>query len=417
MKFIDQVKLLVQAGKGGDGMIAFRREAHVDRGGPSGGDGGDGGSVYFVPDSGVNTLLSLHLKKTVKAEDGENGRIKNQYGAKGKDTFVKVPFGSVVYHKNKIIADIIEDRPYLIAQGGKGGRGNSKFKSSRNTAPEISEKGDRGQKMDIFINLKIMADAGLVGKPSAGKSTLLSRISNAKPKIADYTFTTLVPQLGLVKYFENSFVVADLPGLIKGASQGKGLGIRFLKHLERCRVLLHVIDFGDPNKDPITDYEHINQEIKAYNIGLENRAQIIIANKADLSSFQQHLKAFKAKYPSQEIITISALENDDFDTLKAKIFKMIEANKNPIIAKVKSEVTISLKTYFEVKKIHEGLFEIFGPEIEEIYHKIPLISHDNLMLFNRKLRQLGVWKALENQGVKKNDTVRIFDYEFLWEND
>lgn len=222
MKFVDEVKLKIAAGKGGDGMIAFRREAHVDRGGPDGGDGGNGGSVYFVPDSGTNTLLHLYLKKIIKAEDGENGRRKNQYGANGNDLYIKVPKGTLVYEGTKLICDILEDRPYLIAQGGKGGRGNTKFKTSRNTAPKIAERGDKGQTINATLNLKIMADIGFVGKPSAGKSTLLAAVSNAKPKIAEYSFTTLVPQLGLLKYFDHSYVVADLPGLIKGASQGKG---------------------------------------------------------------------------------------------------------------------------------------------------------------------------------------------------
>lgn len=417
MKFIDEVTIKVQAGKGGDGMIAFRREAHVDKGGPDGGDGGHGASVFFVPDSGVNTLLHLYLKKMLRGEDGENGRRKNQYGAAGKDLYVKVPFGTMVYSNEKLLADIVEDRPYLIAKGGRGGRGNTKFKSSRNTAPSISEKGDLGEKFDLLLNLKIIADSGFVGKPSAGKSTILSKISNAKPKIADYSFTTLVPQLGLVQYQDHSYVVSDLPGLIAGAAQGKGLGHQFLKHIERCRVIAHVIDFGDANKNPIQDYQDINKELLSYNLQLENRAQIIVANKSDLPLFEANLAAFKATYPEANIVAISALEEHNLIQLKAELFDQIQKNQAPIYEPKVSEITIKLESYFDVKKVHEGLFEISGPDIEKIYNKIPLNSHDNLMFFNKKIKDLGVWKELDKKGVKAGDTIRIFDYEFTWEDD
>ncbi|WGI36681.1 GTPase ObgE [Mesomycoplasma lagogenitalium] len=417
MKFIDEVKIKVEAGKGGNGIIAFRREAHVDRGGPDGGDGGNGGSIFFVGDSGVNTLLHLYLKKIIKGNDGENGRRKNQYGAAGEDIYIKVPIGTLVYDGDKLLCDVIKEEPYLIAKGGKGGRGNAKFKSSRNTAPKISENGDFGQKFNLTLNLKVLADVGFVGKPSAGKSTILSKISNAKPKIAEYHFTTLVPQLGLVRVFENSFVAADLPGLIKNASLGKGLGTQFLKHIERCKIIAHIIDFGDETKDPINDYLEINNELKSYNLSLEKRKQIIVANKSDSLFFQNKLKIFKKKFPNEKIVEISALENNNIDTLKIELWNAIKNEKSPIFEKTFSEVTITLEKYHEVKKIHEGLYEVYGPEIEEIYNKIPIVSHDNLMRFNYKLKELGVWNQLLDLGIASGDVVRIYEYEFVWEDE
>ncbi|WP_033161272.1 GTPase ObgE [[Mycoplasma] collis] len=417
MKFVDEVKIKVIAGKGGDGIISFRREAHVDRGGPDGGDGGDGGSIYFVGHPGKNTLLHLYLQKTIKGYDGEKGRRKNQYGARGKDVYIDVPLGTLVYENNNLMHDIIEQRPYLIAKGGKGGKGNTKFKSSRNTAPKLCENGDLGEKFDLKLTLKVLADVGFVGKPSAGKSTILSQISNAKPKIANYDFTTLVPQLGLVKYFDNSFVVADLPGLIKGASEGKGLGHQFLKHIERCKIIAHVIDFGSNEKDPISDFEQINNELSQYNLQLAKREQIVVANKSDLEHFSQKVNEFKKQFPKIKIVEISALEKNNIENLKQILWDSLSKTKIDVLEKTYSEINIKLENWHEIKKIHEGLFEIIGPEIEKIYHKIPLVSHDNLIRFNYQLKKLGVWDELVKLKINVGDTVRILDYEFTWEDD
>ena len=292
MKFIDQAKISILAGNGGNGIISFRREANVDRGGPDGGDGGNGGNIYFQGDNGMNTLLPFHYQTKYKAQNGENGKTKNAYGANGNDLIIKVPIGTMIINEvnNDLLADIIDEKLYLVAKGGIGGKGNTKFKSSRNTAPRICENGTKGQQYDLILNLKVLADIGFIGKPCAGKSSLLSKISNAKPKIADYDFTTLVPQLGLVNYKDYSYVVADLPGLIEFASKGKGLGTQFLKHIERCKVIAHIIDFGNENKDPITDYLIINKELKSYNLFLEKLPQIVIANKSDLEFFYKNLK-------------------------------------------------------------------------------------------------------------------------------
>ncbi|RMA77550.1 GTP-binding protein [Metamycoplasma subdolum] len=418
-KFIDEVDLLVQAGKGGNGIISFRREANVDRGGPDGGDGGDGGSIYFLGDTGQNTLLNLYLEKHLKAEDGENGKPKNAYGAKGQDLVVKVPLGTMVYSNGNLIADVVNEEKYLIAKGGIGGKGNLHFKSSRNTAPRICENGTLGEKFDLHLTLKVLADVGFVGKPSAGKSTILSLISNAKPKIADYEFTTLVPQLGLVKYYENSFVAADLPGIIKNASEGKGLGIQFLKHIERCKVIAHIIDFGSLDKNPIEDYKIINNELKSYNLRLEKLPQVVIANKSDLEGFEKNLKTFKAKFPKVKIVENSAFINPNIIEIKGEIWKILQKVKDINTEKAKDEVVVIKFSQDPIKinKLNANTWEISGENVYKIYDKIPLVSRDNLWRLNAKLRDLGVFELIKQTGVKNGDTIKIRDFEFTWDEE
>jgi GTP-binding protein len=390
MKFLDQIKIQVQGGKGGNGIISFRREFRVDKGGPDGGDGGHGGSIFFVGDTGLNTLFKLNFLKIIKGNDGEDGKGKNQNGAKGKDIFIKVPIGTIVKSKNKIIVDIIKNKPYLIAQGGRGGKGNAKFKSSKNIVPRLSENGDLGEKLKLELTLKVLADVGFVGKPSSGKSTLLSKISNAKPKIANYSFTTLIPQLGIVNNEKKSYVVADLPGLIEGAALGKGLGHEFLKHIERCKIIAHIIDFGSKNKNPINDYKIINKELKSYSLDLENRKKIIIANKMDLEEFQENLKKFKNKYKNLKIIKISALKEKNINILKNKLYEEI-LKINEIKFKEKNkEITIELIDDFEIKIPYIGSFDIIGSKIKKIYDRIPLNSYDNLRRFNKKMKSIGL---------------------------
>ncbi|ENY69231.1 GTPase ObgE [Mycoplasmopsis arginini] len=421
MKFIDEVDILVIAGKGGDGIISFRREANVDKGGPDGGDGGNGGSVYFQGDPGQNTLLPFYYQNKIVAEPGENGKPKNAFGRGGEDLVVKVPLGTMVYKDGQLIADVISEEKYLIAKGGKGGKGNLRFKSSRNTAPRICENGTPGEKMDLHLTLKVLADVGFVGKPSAGKSTILSQISNAKPKIADYDFTTLVPQLGLVKYYENNFVVADLPGLIEKASEGRGLGIQFLKHIERCRVICHIIDFGDENKDPINDYEIINNELKSYNLKLEKLPQVIVANKSDLESYDIHVKEFKEKYPNLILIENSALVDSHIDEIKKVLWNTLQISKQNVIDELKESeevVVITLdKKPIEIVKLSDDTYEIIGDDVYKVYDKIPVISLDNLWRFNAKLKSLGVFELIKNSKVKDGDTIKIRDYEFVWNSE
>lgn len=417
MKFIDQVNIEVIAGKGGDGIISFRHEHRVEKGGPFGGDGGDGGSVYFQGDSGMNTLLPIHILKHIRGNDGENGMTKNMYGANGKDVVIKVPYGTLVYEGKNLICDVIDDNLYLICKGGKGGRGNSKFKSSRNPAPKICENGTPGERKNVRLELKVMADIGLVGLPSAGKSTLLKLLSNAKPKIADYAFTTLVPQLGLVKYQDKSFVISDLPGLIKGASQGKGLGIRFLKHIERCRVIAFILDFGDENKDPINDFEILKNELKLFNEKILDKSFLIIANKKDLPGFDNNFKKFKKKYNNMEIIDICALNFNDLDLLKSKMYKLYESSKDIVYEKNTNEVYVTMEDDFVIQKLYEGMYEVSGKEIEMVYLRNPLNTYDNILRFNKKIKDMGLWKALIDKGIQQGDTVRILDYQFTWEEE
>ncbi|WP_025755589.1 GTPase ObgE [Mycoplasmopsis cricetuli] len=418
-RFIDEIKVNIQAGKGGDGMVSFRREAHVDKGGPDGGDGGKGGNVYFIGDLGKNTLLSFYKNKHIVAEDGVKGGPKNLYGANGNSKYIKVPIGTLVYNKKKLIADVIEPNvPYLIAKGGKGGRGNTKFKTAKNTAPSLYEKGMPGEKFEAEIVLKILSDVGIVGKPSAGKSTLLSVLSNAKAKIADYEFTTLVPQLGMVQYFDNSFTIADLPGLIKGASLGKGLGIQFLKHIERCKVIAHVIDFGSLDKDPIEDYLTIKKELKSYNYKLENKLELVIANKKDMDSFKQNIQNFKIRFPELQIIEISAILRNNLDQVKKELWKLIEkAQFAPIEQEEQQIKIITFEPDYKIVSPYRGYFEITGKKIEELYNKIPLTTYDNLIRFNNILKKIGVWDDLIKKGIQRGDTVSIYGYQMEWENE
>lgn len=417
-KFVDEVKVMLQAGKGGDGMISFRREAHVDKGGPDGGDGGNGGDVYFVGDLGKNTLLSFYKNKHIIAEDGVKGGPKNLYGANAKHTYIRVPIGTLVYNNNKLVADVIlPDTPYLVAKGGKGGRGNTKFKTSKNTAPRICENGLPGEKFEAKIVLKILSDVGVVGKPSAGKSTFLNAISNAKAKVAEYEFTTLVPQLGMVEFYENSFTVADLPGLIKGASLGKGLGSRFLKHIERCRVIAHIIDFGDPNKDPINDYLTIQKELLDCNLKLELKPQLIIANKSDLENFRENVEKFKKEFPNITLIEISAINHENMDLVKKVLWEMIQKETMKPIEEEAQEIEINYEAPYTVISPYYGHFEVYGPKVLELYNKIPLNSYDNLLRFNNILKKIGVWEALIKLDIKPGDTVNIYEYQFQWEEE
>lgn len=419
MKFIDQVSLEVKAGKGGDGIISFRHESRIEKGGPDGGDGGDGGSVFFQGDTGLNTLLSLHMIKHIYGFDGQNGKSKNMYGAKGKDVIIKVPIGTLVYEGDRLICDVVDDNQYLICKGGKGGHGNTRFKSSRNTVPKISENGTLGERKYVNLELKVMADVGFVGKPNAGKSTLLKVISNAKPKISDYSFTTLVPQLGLVKsYDDHSFVVADLPGLIDGAHEGKGLGIRFLKHIERCKVIAFVIDFGSKENSPINDFELLKKELDLYNMNLLNRSFLVIANKMDEEFFNTNLNKFQNKYKEIKVIPISALNKINIDFLKEELYQLCQNSKSFSFNNGEDEeLHIIFEQDFIVTKIHEGLFEISGKKIEEVYQRNPLNTYENIMRFNKKIKDMGIWDELINQGVKNGDIVRINNYQFQWEDE
>ena len=422
--FIDKTKVKIKAGDGGNGAISFRREKYVDKGGPSGGDGGDGGSIYFVGKSGLTTLVGFRYNRTIKAANGENGQKSNCFGKKGEDVYINVPIGTVVKNidTNRIVADITKDgETVLIAKGGKGGKGNAKFANSRNQVPRIAENGDAGENYNAVIELKLLADVGMVGFPSVGKSTLLSVLTNAKPEIADYHFTTLKPNLGIVSIDgEFDFVLADLPGLIKGAHEGKGLGISFLKHIERCRVILHVIDMSSRDqRDPYEDYLTINEELRSYNVDLEKRPMIIAANKMDEDVSQLFLEEFRKKVSDVEIFPISALTREGLEPLVKKLYELVQTTPEfPLEFNEENfrEYTLEDKqdtSEFFVKKDND-VWVIYGENITRIFNKINMSSDAGVLRFLKIMRGLGIEDELRKQGIKEGETVRIEDLEFVY---
>ena len=422
--FVDLVKIKVSSGKGGDGAVAFRREKFVPMGGPSGGDGGKGASVIFRGDEGLSTLVDLKYNKVLHAEEGTNGRTKRMDGAYGKDLIVRVPVGSTIYDDTtgKVIGDITNhEQEVVIVKGGRGGRGNVKFSTSRNTAPEISEKGEPGTTRNIRIELKVLADVGLVGLPSVGKSTIISVVSNSKPKIASYHFTTLVPNLGVVRVEEGrSFVMADLPGLIEGASLGQGLGLQFLRHIERTRVILHVVDMsGSEGRDPYEDYKVINKELELYKYNLLARPQIIVANKMDLPGAEENLELFKEMLEEEHLVVpISAFTRDNVKELIYKTADLLDNTKrfdlyDDTDYEQVIEYTFSKdEKVFEINMAEDGVYEVSGDPLRKIFEMTDFKRDQSIKRFARQLRSIGVDRELRELGVKNGDLVRIFDFEF-----
>ncbi len=422
--FVDRVKLHLKAGKGGDGMISFRREKYIDKGGPSGGDGGKGGSIYFVGDSGLNTLIDFKFMHKIEAKDGGKGQSKLMYGANAPDVVVKVPLGTVVYEETtkRLIADVKEDGvKYLIAKGGRGGRGNAKFKTSINQVPRIAENGELGEELDIVLELKLLADVGLVGFPSVGKSTILTALSNATPEIAPYHFTTLRPHLGVVRVNEGeSFVMADLPGLIEGASEGKGLGLEFLRHIERCRVLVHVIDMVSmEDRDPYQDFITINNELEKYGMNLLKRPMVIAANKMDEEISTLYLEEFKQKVgDNYEIFPISALTKKGLQPFVYRLNELLKTTPHfPLFdeEEAQNKVVYTFKEEeepFKITRFDDKTWIVHGDKIEKFYQRTNLSTDDGLMYFLSIIRKMGVEDELRKRGVKDGDTVRIVDFEF-----
>ena len=418
MQFIDKVKLKLKAGNGGNGIVAFKREKYNPLGGPSGGDGGNGGSIIFKVDTNKSTLLDLRYSKMIRAQDGENGKGNNMYGASRDDVIVKVPLGTIVKDiaLDEVIADLNTlDSQEVICQGGKGGKGNYHFKSSRNNAPDFCTLGTPGEERDVIIELKLLADVGLVGLPSVGKSTLLSVVSNARPEIADYPFTTLKPQLGMVKVGDSSFVMADLPGLIEGASEGRGLGHEFLKHIERCRLIIHVLDMG--HEDPINDFEVINEELKRYPGNLGDRPQIVLANKMDLDNAEDNLKAFKEKYPDIEVFEAITLINEGLMPVLYKAKEMLkELPQFPLYDTHKTDTKVVYKyeepKQFEIYNEGNGVWRIEGDKIERLFLNTNFQDDDSVLRFSRALSKMKVDEALRERGCKNGDQVFIHDYSF-----
>lgn len=423
MQFIDKVKLKLKAGNGGNGIVAFKREKYNPLGGPSGGDGGNGGSIIFKVDTNKSTLLDLRFSKMIKAEDGENGKTNNMYGASRDDVVVKVPLGTIVkdLDSDEIVADLNTlDAMEVICQGGKGGKGNFHFKSSRNNAPDYATLGTPGQERNVLVELKLLADVGLVGLPSVGKSTLLSVVSNARPEIADYPFTTLKPQLGMVKVGDTSFVMADLPGLIEGASEGKGLGHEFLKHIERCRLIIHVLDMS--HDDPINDYEVINAELEKYPGNLAKRPQIVLANKMDMDNAQDNLLKFKERYPELEVFETITIINEGLDPVLYRAKDLLkELPQFPLYDPNKTDRKV-VYTYEEPKQFEifnegNGVWRVQGDKIQRLFLNTNFKDDDSVMRFSRALSKMKLDEALREKGCKNGDQVFIEDYSFDFMDD
>lgn len=417
--FVDEVTIKVEAGNGGDGCLAFRREKYIPMGGPFGGNGGHGSDIIFKVDEGLNTLIDLRYMKIIKGKKGENGRGKNQHGAAAEDIVIKVPQGTVVTDIDTgfIIADLKDkDDSVVVAKGGAGGRGNTAFKTQANPAPNYAENGSPGEVKTLKVELKLLADVGLVGFPSVGKSTIISKVSKAKPKIAAYHFTTLSPNLGVTKTTDGrSFVIADLPGLIEGASNGEGLGDRFLKHIERTRVIAHIIDMsGSEGRDPYEDYLTINKELESWNHKLMDKPQIVVANKMDYPQSKDNLREFKKKV-DVEVFEVSAIENIGLDKVLIKLADMLDSIpkqelyeddnfESHVLYKFKKE-----EPYTITKEGNEWV--IHGDEIEKIFRKTQF-TDEGLSRFSKKIRKMGVDDRLQELGAVDGDIVRILDYVF-----
>ncbi len=418
--FIDEVIIKVEAGHGGDGCLAFRREKYIPMGGPYGGNGGKGSDIKFVVDEGLHTLIDLRYMKKIKGNKGENGRGKNQNGAAASDIIIKVPQGTVITDNDTglILADLKhKNDEVIVAYGGRGGRGNTAFKTQSNPAPNFAENGEPGEERTLKVELKLLADVGLVGLPSVGKSTIISKVSASKPKIAAYHFTTLTPNLGVCRTKDGrSFVMADLPGLIEGASLGEGLGDRFLRHIERTRVIAHVIDMsGFEGRNPYDDYVLINKELENFNPKILNKPQLIIANKMDMENAKENLENFKKKVDAP-IYPVSAISNEGLEDVLTHLADMLdeipvtplyeeEAFESHVLYKFKKE-----EPYTIVKENDD--YVIRGEEIEKLFKMTKFTTEEGIQRFTNKLRKMGIDDKLVEMGCKEGDMVRILDFYF-----
>ena len=429
--FLDEVKIFVRSGDGGNGLVAFRREKYVPKGGPAGGDGGRGANVVFIVDEGLRTFMDYRYQKKFVAPNGENGMSKGMHGRKSKDLYLKVPPGTVIRDTDtgEVLADLVEhEQEVIVARGGRGGRGNCRFATPSNPAPEIAENGEPGEERNLTLELKLMADVGLVGFPSVGKSTLLSITTKAKPKIADYHFTTLAPNLGVVETKDHrSFVMADLPGLIEGASQGVGLGHQFLRHIERTKVIVHVIDMSATDgRDPYEDYKVINAELGEYNMRLLERPQVVVANKMDIPVASENLVEFKKRLAEDgedvDIVEISAFTRNNIDSLLYKIGDILdntdpnmlyeldteeESMENRVIYKHKPK-----DETFKITRDDTGAYVVSGPGIERAFLMTDFNRDASVRRFAQQMRSMGVDDALRERGCKNGDTVKILKGEF-----
>jgi len=412
--FIDKAKIFITAGRGGDGCISFRREKYVPFGGPDGGNGGKGGDVFIETDNKKITLLDLSYKPKFHAEDGAKGETSNKYGRYGKDLIIKVPLGTVIYKNNELFADLKEiGQRVLVAKGGRGGRGNSSFKTQTNTVPRIAEKGEPGESSEIDLELRLIADVGLVGFPNAGKSTFLSVVSSARPKIADYPFTTLEPNLGVVSLNDRQVVIADIPGIIEGASHGKGLGFEFLRHIKRTKVLIYMIDVsGFDGKDPYEVYKILKKELKQYSKFLSKKHMLIALNKIDMDTSLENVKQFKKKVKDKKIYTISNITKEGIDKLISDVVKLLDL---PIDEEEIDSIPVKKYIYepdFIITVDEDGIFVVSGKKVEVLAEMTRFNEDEALRRFQNILKKMGVELALEEKGCKVGDTVRIGKFEF-----
>ena len=415
--FLDKESLLIKSGDGGDGITSFIRYKGVSAGGPDGGDGGNGGSVYFIGDRHKTSLIDFRYKHKFVAENGAKGDTKNCHGKNGEDLYISVPLGTVISdaETGAFITDIFYDgQKRLVMSGGKGGKGNARFTTSRRHCPHFAQKGERTEVKRVNLELKVIADVGLIGFPNVGKSTLLSKISAAKPKIANYHFTTLSPNLGVVKYYDDSFVAADIPGLIEGASDGLGLGHDFLRHIERTRLLCHVVDIsGSEGRNPIEDYKTINYELKNYSKKLADLKQIIVLNKCDLFGAEENIKEFKKRVKKYKIITVSALTGEGKEEVIKTLYEYLKD-----IPKYEPQEDEGF-TYdkivddtFEIYRDEDGVFIVDGDLVKTLSRNVVIDDMDSMAYMQKVLRVKGVIKKLREQGCKDGDTVVIGDIEF-----
>lgn len=421
--FVDYAKIIIKSGNGGNGAATFRREKYVAAGGPDGGDGGRGGDVYFVVDADSNTLIDFRFTKKFKAEDGQNGSGSHRFGKSGEDIYIKVPLGTIVKdaETEKVIVDMsTPGQKELILKGGKGGKGNSHFATSTRQAPRFAIDGEKGKEKEIILELKLLADVGLLGFPNVGKSTILSRVTKATPKIADYHFTTIDPNLGVVKTeYGDSFVLADIPGIIEGASEGIGLGTQFLRHVERTRLLLHVIDVaGTEGRDPVDDFNKINMELEKYSEKLASRKQIIVANKIDSMQDEDNIKALEklAKDNGMEIFKISAVTGEGLNELFNYVAKLIKTLPKEEVVDIEERIVYTLeeeKDEFEIEVISNE-FIVTGPAVERLMGRVNIGDNESYHYMEKMLKKLGIEQALRDKGVKEGDTVKILEWEFEW---
>ncbi len=417
--FLDYVKIFIKAGNGGNGAVSFHREKYVPNGGPDGGDGGNGGSVVFVADKNLTTLIDFKFKKHFRAENGASGAGRNCTGKSGEDMIIKVPAGTVIKETSsgKVLADLFEDgETYKALVGGRGGKGNARFAHAQRQAPGFSQLGETTEEHQVTLELKTIADVGLVGFPNVGKSTLLSVLTSAKPKIANYHFTTINPNLGVVEMYDDSFVIADIPGLIEGAGEGAGLGHYFLRHIERVRLIVHIVDIsGSEGRDPVEDYFKIRKELAVYSEKLAATPEIVVASKADLPVEEGALERFE-KETGKKPFVISALARQGLDELLAAIKSKVDELPPPERIAVDADATLESRPEggFEIIRREDGAFEVVGGLVDYLARNVVLSSYDSFAFFQKVLKDRGVIDALIEKGMKEGDTVVVADAEFEW---